>query len=195
MKITKTYFWLNEIAVLLRGRKPDKSKSQNPLKLSFAICEAFIIIHLVKHLSLNQTPLVFWLYMRQTGRLNGFLGYLCEEIFSFNWKGNCYSYAWFCNLCEGGTSFSTGLILRKLLRFLSLDSYSYFQLTFSPMKILIMLLSQFLLAFLQTRKVFSFSFHIFWLYSCWMTDLRDPLTNVSCNNIFNLYASATAASL
>ena len=163
MKITKTYFWLNEIAILLRGRKPDKSKSQNPLKLSFVICEAFIIIHLVKHLSLNQTLLVFWLYMRQTGRLNGFLGYLCEETFSFNWKGNCYSYAWSCNLCEGGTSFSTGLILRKLLRFLSLDSYSYFQLTFSPMEILIMLLSQFLLVFLQTLKVFSFSFHIFWL--------------------------------
>ena len=112
----------------------------------------------------------------------------------FNWRGNCYSYTWSCNLCEGGTSFSTRLILRKLFRFLSLDSYSYFQLTFSPMEILIMLF-QFLLAFLQTLKVFSFSFHIFWLYSCWMTDLRDPLTNVSCNNIFNLYDSATAASL
>ena len=30
---------------------------------------------------------------------------LCETLTSFNYKGFCYSFAWSCNLCAGGTSF------------------------------------------------------------------------------------------
>ena len=33
-------------------------------------------------------------------------------------KGFYYLYAWFCSLCEGGISFCTGFISRKLCRFL-----------------------------------------------------------------------------
>ena len=44
---------------------------------------------------------------------------------------NMYSYAWSCSLCEGRTYFCTGLISRKLCRFLCsqlalLHSVSYF---------------------------------------------------------------------
>ena len=50
---------------------------------------------------------------------------------SVNLKGFWYSYAWFCSLCERRTSFCTGLISRKLCRFLCfrlalLHSVSYF---------------------------------------------------------------------
>ena len=41
---------------------------------------------------------------------------------SLNPKGFCYSYTWSCSLCEGCTSICTGLIFRKLCRFLFMFS-------------------------------------------------------------------------
>ena len=43
---------------------------------------------------------------------------LCDRLSSINPKGFCYSYAWPCSLCEGGASFCTGFISRKLSVFL-----------------------------------------------------------------------------
>ena len=39
--------------------------------------------------------------------LNWICQFPCEELFSFNPKRFCYSYTWFCSLCEGKTSFCT----------------------------------------------------------------------------------------
>ena len=65
------------------------------------------------------------------GWLNWFWQFLCEGLSSFNSKGFWYSYAWSRSLCERRTSFCTGLISRKLCRFLCfrlalLHSLSYF---------------------------------------------------------------------
>ena len=48
--------------------------------------------------------------------------FFCEELSSFNPTGFCYSYAWFCSLCEGRTSFCKGLISRKFCGFLLMFS-------------------------------------------------------------------------
>ena len=50
--------------------------------------------------------------------INWFWQFLCEGLSSFNAKRFYYSYAWSCSLCERRTSFCTGLITRKLCRFL-----------------------------------------------------------------------------
>ena len=52
------------------------------------------------------------------GLLDWLWRYLSEELSSFNLKGFYYSYAWSCSLCEGMTSFCTGLISVKLCWFL-----------------------------------------------------------------------------
>ena len=60
------------MAILSKECKPDHFESHNSLKLSFEIFVAFVqmlinINFLVDFfLSLNQTLLVFWLYVRQT---------------------------------------------------------------------------------------------------------------------------------
>ena len=48
------------------GCKPGNFESNNSLKLSFTIFEAFVRILLNVNLSLNQTLLTFLLYVRQT---------------------------------------------------------------------------------------------------------------------------------
>ena len=50
-------------------------------------------------------------------------------LFSFNLKGFYYSYAWSRSLCEGRTSFCTGLISRKLCRFLLMFSTGFTSLS------------------------------------------------------------------
>ena len=66
------------------------------------------------------------------GWLNWFWQFLCEGLSFFNLKGFYYSCTWPCSFCEGRTSFCTGLISRKLRRFLRifqlalLHSVSYF---------------------------------------------------------------------
>ena len=56
------------MTILSKASKPDNFESHNSLKLSFAlqIFEAFVRILLNVNLSLNQTFLTFWVYVRQT---------------------------------------------------------------------------------------------------------------------------------
>ena len=54
------------MAILWEGCKPGNFESNNSLKLSFTIFEAFVRILLNVNLSLNQTLLTFLLYVRQT---------------------------------------------------------------------------------------------------------------------------------
>ena len=51
------------------------------------------------------------------GWLNWFWEFLCEELSSFNPNIFCYSYAWYCSLCERRTSFCMELISWKLCGF------------------------------------------------------------------------------
>ena len=54
------------------------------------------------------------------GWLNWLWQFLCDGFYYFDPKGFYYSYAWSCSLCEGRTSFCTGLISGKLYGFLLL---------------------------------------------------------------------------
>ena len=58
-----------------------------------------------------------------------FWRFLCEGWSSFNPKRLYYSYAWSCSLCERKTSFCTGLISRKLCRFLFMFSTGFTSLS------------------------------------------------------------------
>ena len=52
------------------------------------------------------------------GWFNWLWQFLSEGLSSINLKGFYYSYAWYWSLCEGRTSFPTGLTSKKLYRFL-----------------------------------------------------------------------------
>ena len=58
--------------------------------------------------------------------LNWFWQFLYEVLSSFKLKGFYYLYTWSFSLCEWKTSFCTGLISRKLGRFLLLFSTGFF---------------------------------------------------------------------
>ena len=60
--------------------------------------------------------------IKKPGWLNWFWQFLCDGLSSFNLKGFYCSYSWSCSLCEGRTSFSMGLISRKLCVFLLMFS-------------------------------------------------------------------------
>ena len=60
-----------------------------------------------------------WSMWDKIGWLSWFWQFLCEPFPSFNLKGFYYSYAWPCSLCEGRFCFCTGLISRKLCKFLT----------------------------------------------------------------------------
>ena len=90
-------------------------------------------------LSLNQTLLTFWFYVKQIGWLIWFWQFLCDRLSSFNPKGFYYSYTWSCSLCEGRTSFCRELFTGKLYRFLQIQltllcsvSYFFLFLSWSP---------------------------------------------------------------
>ena len=82
------------------------------------------------------------------GWLNWFWHFLCEGLSSCNPKGLYYSYAWSCSLCEGRTSFSTGVIFGKLCKFLLM-----FSTGFTPLSVL------FLFLLLITFFVFVYRFY------------------------------------
>ena len=90
--------------------------------------------------------------------LNTFWQLLCEGLFSVNPKILYYSYAWSCSLCEGRTSFCTGLISRKLCRFLLMFSTGFTSLIV-------------LLLFLLSFTFFVFM-HGFWIYFIWQSFSR-----------------------
>ena len=106
------------MAILLKGSKPDNTEQHNSLKLSFTNihglcynfveCESFLEATSADILALCETNLDDLVHSWQ---------YLSEGN-PFNLKGFYYSYAWSCSLSERRTSFCTGLISRKLCRFL-----------------------------------------------------------------------------
>ena len=116
------YFTIQWImAILSKGCKPDNFKSHNSLKLSFTNiwglrsnfveCESFLESNTPDFLVLCKTNL------DDSIESDSGSEFLCERLSSFNPKRFCYSYAWSCSLCEGGTAFWTGLISRKLYNF------------------------------------------------------------------------------
>ena len=85
-----------------------------------------------------QTLLTFVLYVRQTRLTQLILAIFSEGLSSFNTKVFCYSYAWSCSLCEGGTSFCMGCISSKfcgLLYFWLALLHSVFFLYWSPLSL------------------------------------------------------------
>ena len=71
------------------------------------------------NLSLNQTLLTLLAFVRQNWMTQLILAISLWAFLSFNFKGFYYSYAWFCGLCEGRFCFRTGLISKKLCKFLT----------------------------------------------------------------------------
>ena len=67
--------------------------------------------------------------------LNWFWQFLGDGLSSFNLKRFCYSYPWSYSLCEGKTSFCTGLIYRKLCGFLLMYLTGLFHSVFVPLLI------------------------------------------------------------
>ena len=61
-----TSFWLIEMAILSKLRKPDNFESHSSPKLALPIFEVFIQTSLNVSLSLNQTLLIFLVYAIQT---------------------------------------------------------------------------------------------------------------------------------
>ena len=68
--------------------------------------------------------------------------------------GFYYSYAWSCSLCEGRTSFCTGLISRKLSRFLLMSLTGFTSLSvllLFPLSIIFIFMHGFLIYFIWHR--------------------------------------------
>ena len=108
-------FWTQWImAILSKGCKPDNFEQHNSLKLLLTniwdVCFNFV------ECKLNQTLMTFLLYVRQTLMTQMILAISLWVVIFLYPKGFCYSYAWSHSLCEGVTSFCTGLISRKLCR-------------------------------------------------------------------------------
>ena len=130
------------MTILSKACKPDNFEWHNSLKLSFTNilglclnfvdCKSFLESNSWHSCSVLDKP----------GWLEWFWHFLCERLSSFNPKGFYYSYTWSCSLCEGRTSFCTGLISRKLYGFLfmfstdikTLVSYFFF-LYWSPLSL------------------------------------------------------------
>ena len=102
------------MAILSKGCRPDNCQSHNSLKLSlqtfvfcsnFVECESFLESNSPDILALCEANLDDSI---DSGNVS-VKGYL---------KGFYCSYAWSCSLCEGRNSICTGLISRKLSRFL-----------------------------------------------------------------------------
>ena len=113
-----TYFKLNEMAILSKGCKPDNFESHTFLKLSFINIQGlfeFCWMCIFPWIKLFWHSCFMW---HKFGWIKWFWQFLCEGLSFFNLKGFYYSYTWPCSLFEGRTSFCTGLISRKLCRFL-----------------------------------------------------------------------------
>ena len=139
------------MAVLSKRCKPDTSELHNSLKrsltnirglcLNFVDCESFLESNSPDILALCETNLDDSI---DSGK------FLWERLSSLNSKGFWYSCAWSPSLCERRTSFCTGLISRKLCRFLLMFSTGFTSLSV-------------LLLFPLSITFFSFV-HGFWFY-------------------------------
>ena len=91
------------------------------IRPSFKVCWMWIVLWI----KLSWHSCSMW---DKLGWLDWFWQFLCERLSFFHQKGFYYSYAWPCSLCEGRTSFCTGLTPRKtcglLLTFLIGFTYS-----------------------------------------------------------------------
>ena len=128
--------------------KIDNFESQNSLKLCFTSIWGLrlnIVDWIFPGIKLSWHSYSMW---DKLGWLNWFWHFLCEGLSSRNPKGLYYSYAWSCSLCEGRTSFSTGVIFGKLCRFLLM-----FSTGFTPLSVL------FLFPLLITFFVFVYRFY------------------------------------
>ena len=102
---------------------------QNSLRVSFINIWVFAPI-LLNLISLeSNSPGISWFMWEKLRWINWFWQFLCEGLSSFNLKRFYYSYAWSCSLCERRTSFCTGLISRKLCRFLFMFSTGFTSLS------------------------------------------------------------------
>ena len=109
-------------SILSNGRKSDNFESHNSVKLSltnihdlhsnFTECESFLESNCPDILAICETLAIYV----KLGWLNWFWQYLCAGLSSLDPKEFCYSYFWSCSLCEGRTSFCTGLISKKILQ-------------------------------------------------------------------------------
>ena len=135
-------------------------------------------------LSLNQTLLTFWFYVKQIGWLIWFWQFLCDRLSSFNPKGFYYSYTWSCSLCEGRTSFCRGLFTGKLYRFLQIQlAFTMLSvLFFSSLDHLLCLYAWFLVLFHLTWMRFSQSTQAFqWIFCA-------RAINCCCKEVFSKIA-------
>ena len=115
--------------MVIKGCKPGNFESHDSLKLSFmkirGLCSNFL-----KHESFLESNSPDILALCETGFDDAIdSDNFCYGLSSFNPKGFCYSHAWSCSLCKGRTSFSMGLICRKLCRFLRVFSTGFTSLS------------------------------------------------------------------
>ena len=105
------------MATLSKGCKPDNFEPHNSLKLSFTNIRGFRsnFVECESFLESSSSDILA----------------LCETNFDDSVdSGNFYySYAWSCSLCEGRSSFCTGLISRKLCGFLFMFSIGFTSLS------------------------------------------------------------------
>ena len=141
------------MAILSKGCKLDYFESDNSLKPSFTGIWDLHSNLLIVSLFLNQTLLIFLLYLRQTWMTQLILEISLWEVIFFNPKRFYYSYVWSCSLCEGRTSFYTGLISRKICKCLLNFSTGFTSLSIS-------LLSPLLITFFVFMHGFWFNFHL-----------------------------------
>ena len=84
--------------------KSDNFELHSSPKLNFTNIRGFVLTQLVVNLSSKETLLKFFLYVRQTLKIQYILVISLCGFSPSNSKGFCYSYECFCSLCEGETS-------------------------------------------------------------------------------------------
>ena len=141
------------MVILSKRCSPDNFEPRNSLKLSFTnirgLCSNFVECNSFLE-SNSWHSCSIW---DKLGWLSWFWQFLCEGLSSFNLEEFCYLYAWSCNLCDRRTSFCTGLISRKLCRFLLVFNWLYFTQclnSFSSIDHLLCLYAQFFMLFYLT---------------------------------------------
>ena len=151
----------------------------NPITLwSLALpkFKAFVQILLIVNLSLNQTLLIFWLCVRQTWMSQLVLAIsLGGVIFLLIQIDSTYTHAWSHSLCEERTSFCTGLISRKICRFLLMFSTGFTSIS-------VLLLFPLLITFFVAM-------HSFWFYFINIDEVLsiNPSANVFVFGDFNIH--------
>ena len=94
------------MVILSKGCKSDNFESHNSLKVSFTniqgLCSNFVECE--SFLESNSTDISALCKTNLDDVIDS------EKLSAFNPKGFYYSYGWSCSVCEGRTSFCTGLI-------------------------------------------------------------------------------------